>query len=193
MAYNPTSPRHGSCSDKGLRRAAALYSVGSWWLLMIFIGRAVSVSDPSHCRRNIRWISSNNAHSPTTDCSDTSKTQSTASSDFAATPAWSLETLTLAAFYYSPELAVVWANYETVAAGKQTAAQRPNPAVSISPAYNTVNAVPSPWLVTATLDVPIETAGKRAHRIAAARSLPRQRGLPFCRRRGMSAPSCAAL
>jgi len=79
------------------------------------------------------------------------KTNLPASSDFAATPAWSLETLTLAAFYYSPELAVVWANYETVAAGKQTAAQRPNPAVSISPAYNTVNAVPSPWLVTATL------------------------------------------
>jgi outer membrane protein TolC len=78
--------------------------------------------------------------------------------------AWDLETLTLAAFYFSPDLAVARANYESVSAGKITAAQRPNPTVSVSPAYNTTTAIPSPWLVTATLDVPIETAGKRSHR-----------------------------
>ena len=47
--------------------------------------------------------------------------------------AWDLETLTLAAFYFNPDLAVARANYDSVAAGKITAAQRPNPTVSVSP------------------------------------------------------------
>lgn len=85
--------------------------------------------------------------------------------------AWDLETLTLAAFYFNPDLAVARANYDTVAAGKITAAQRPNPTVSVSPVYNTTTAVPSPWLVTASLDVPIETAGKRGYRRAQAQHL----------------------
>jgi outer membrane protein TolC len=86
-------------------------------------------------------------------------------------PAWDLETLTLAAFYFNPDLAVARANYDSVAAGKITAAQRPNPTVSVSPVYNTTTAVPSPWLVTASLDVPIETAGKRGYRRAQAQHL----------------------
>ena len=84
---------------------------------------------------------------------------------------WDLETLTLAAFYFNPDLAVTRANYDSVAAGKITAAQRPNPTVSVSPVYNTTTAVPSPWLVTASLDVPIETAGKRGYRRAQAQHL----------------------
>lgn len=85
--------------------------------------------------------------------------------------AWDLETLTLAAFYFNPDLAATRANYDSVAAGKITAAQRPNPTVSVSPVYNTTTAVPSPWLVTASLDVPIETAGKRSYRRAQAQHL----------------------
>lgn len=84
---------------------------------------------------------------------------------------WDVEALTLAAFYFSPELDVARANYESVSAGKITAAQRPNPTVSVSPVYNTTTAIPSPWLVTATLDVPIETAGKRGYRLAQAAHL----------------------
>ncbi|MFO1514715.1 MAG: TolC family protein [Verrucomicrobiota bacterium] len=84
---------------------------------------------------------------------------------------WDLETLTLTAFYFNPDLAVARANYESVSAGKITAAQRPNPTVSVSPVYNTTTAIPSPWLVTATLDVPIETAGKRGYRRAQAAHL----------------------
>ena len=86
-------------------------------------------------------------------------------------PAWDLETLTFAAFYFSSDLAVARANYDAIAAGTITAAQRPNPTLGVSPAYNTTASVPSPWLVTATLDLPIETAGKRGHRIAQARHL----------------------
>lgn len=84
---------------------------------------------------------------------------------------WDLETLTLAAFYFNPDLAVTRANYDSVTAGKITAAQRLNPTVSVSPVYNTTTAVPSPWLVTASLDVPIETAGKRGYRRAQAQHL----------------------
>lgn len=84
---------------------------------------------------------------------------------------WDLETLTMAAFYFSLDLAEARANYEAVCASQITAAQRPNPTVSVSPAYNTTTAIPSPWLVAATLDVPIETAGKRAYRRAQASHL----------------------
>jgi len=83
-------------------------------------------------------------------------------------PRWDLTRLTLAAFYFNPDLEVARATYLTADAGRATAAQRPNPSVSISPAYNSTMSVPSPWLVTATLDVPLETAGKRGKRRAHA-------------------------
>lgn len=81
---------------------------------------------------------------------------------------WDLESLTLAAFYFNPDLEVARSNYDSAAAGMTTAAQRPNPSLSVSPAYNATTAIPSPWLVTATLDVPLETAGKRGYRRAMA-------------------------
>jgi outer membrane protein, heavy metal efflux system len=41
----------------------------------------------------------------------------------------------------------------------------------VTPAYNTTTHVPSPWLVTPTLDVPIEMAGKRGYRLDQSRHL----------------------
>lgn len=79
--------------------------------------------------------------------------------------AWDLTSLTFAAFYYNPELETARAHYASATAGKLVAAERPNPILSVSPAYNTTTTIPSPWLVTASLDVPIETAGKRGYRI----------------------------
>ena len=87
------------------------------------------------------------------------------------TGTWNLEALTLAAFYFHPDLAAARAKWATATAGMITAGQRPNPTVSVSPAYNTTTAIPSPWIVTASLDVPIETAGKRRYRILQARHL----------------------
>ena len=84
---------------------------------------------------------------------------------------WDLESLTLAAIYFSPEIAVARVNADSVSAGKTTAAQRPNPSLTVNPAYNVTHGVPSPWLVTASLDVPIETAGKRSYRMAQAAHL----------------------
>jgi len=86
-------------------------------------------------------------------------------------PTWDLKALTLAAFYYHPDLDVARAKWAAASAGKKTAAERPNPTLNVAPAYNTTTLTPSPWLVTVTLDIPIETAGKRGYRIAAASQL----------------------
>jgi cobalt-zinc-cadmium efflux system outer membrane protein len=82
---------------------------------------------------------------------------------------WDLNALTYVAFYYQPALAEVRAHWASVRAAEITAGERPNPSVSVTPGYDTQ--IPgnfSPWLVTASLDVPIETAGKRSKRIAEA-------------------------
>ncbi len=83
-------------------------------------------------------------------------------------PSWDLTNLTLAALFFSPELDVARAKWASAEAGKRTAAARPNPTLSVSPAYNSTTHVPSPWLVSPTIDLPIETAGKRSYRLANA-------------------------
>jgi cobalt-zinc-cadmium efflux system outer membrane protein len=84
---------------------------------------------------------------------------------------WDLPHLVLAAYYFHPDLDVARAAWAVARAGQVTAGQRPNPFVSVLPAYDVTRSVPSPWLVTVTLDVPIETAGKRAYRQARAEHL----------------------
>jgi outer membrane protein, heavy metal efflux system len=86
-------------------------------------------------------------------------------------PSWGLTNLTLAAFYFHPDLDVARARWAVAKAGKTTAAERPNPSVSMAPTYNTTTRIPSPWLATVTLDIPIETAGKRGYRMAEAAQL----------------------
>lgn len=86
---------------------------------------------------------------------------------------WDLKLLTLAAFHFNPDLEAARAKYAVVVAGKKTAAARPNPTLSVTPTRNTTTTIPSPWLVTATLDIPIETAGKRGYRMAQAAQLSR--------------------
>lgn len=84
---------------------------------------------------------------------------------------WNLELLTLTAFYYQPSLDVARARWAVATAGKTTAAGRPNPTLSVVPGYNTTTTIPSPWFVTPSLDIPIETAGKRGYRVAQANHL----------------------
>ncbi|MDH7502826.1 MAG: TolC family protein, partial [Verrucomicrobiota bacterium] len=84
---------------------------------------------------------------------------------------WDLKAVTLAAFYFSPELDLARAQWGTAQATLRTAGQRPNPTLSISPQYNTTTFTPSPWLAAVNLDLPLETAGKRGRRIAQARHL----------------------
>ncbi|MDB6085775.1 MAG: Outer rane efflux protein [Gammaproteobacteria bacterium] len=85
---------------------------------------------------------------------------------------WNLELLTLAAFYYSPELDVARAQRGVADAAVVTAGMRPNPALSITPDYAThVSPGIPPWLSSIAVDVPIETAGKRGHRVTQAHQL----------------------
>lgn len=87
---------------------------------------------------------------------------------------WDLNSLTLAAFYYHPVMEQARAALGVANSAIATAGQRPNPTLSVSPAFNSTtpgNAAVSPWILGLNLDVPIETAGKRGHRIQRAQHL----------------------
>ncbi len=85
---------------------------------------------------------------------------------------WDLPLLTMAAFYYHPDLEMARAKLAAAEAAIITAGARPNPTFAFSPSYS---GPPleffSPWTLGFMLDVPVETAGKRGHRIAQARRL----------------------
>jgi len=86
---------------------------------------------------------------------------------------WDLHALTLAAFYYHPDLDVARAQWGVAQAGRITAGERPNPTGSVLAGYNVTSPVSevTPWIPEAALEIPIETAGKRGYRISQARHL----------------------
>ena len=81
---------------------------------------------------------------------------------------WGFPQLTLVAFYFHPSLEVARDQWLVAQAGIKTAGARPNPTLAVTPEYNTTMDVPSPWGPSVSLDVPLETAGKRGKRIAEA-------------------------
>lgn len=87
-------------------------------------------------------------------------------------PSWDFPLLSLAALYYSPDLAVVRAQWGAAKAATLTAGARPNPSLNTGAQYN-ADAVAgiSPWILGLGLEFPIETAGKRDDRIARAQHL----------------------
>ena len=87
--------------------------------------------------------------------------------------AWDVPALTLVAFYYHPDLDAARGNWAAARAAIVTAGERPNPNGGIEPGYNTTTpkGQMTPWILTLPLDFTVETAGKRGHRIAAARRL----------------------
>jgi outer membrane protein TolC len=84
---------------------------------------------------------------------------------------WDFEMLTLAAFYYQSSLDVARAVWAEAQAGIVTAGARPNPTLSYMPQYVFNPGGMPPWVHTLSLDIPIETAGKRGARIAQAKNL----------------------
>lgn len=78
---------------------------------------------------------------------------------------WDLRLLTLAAFYFNPNLEAARAQVATAQAAIITAGMKPNPTLSISPG------IPSPYLFDLSLAIPVVTAGKRKYQIEAARNL----------------------
>ena len=83
---------------------------------------------------------------------------------------WDLARLTLAAFYFSPELDLARAQLAETEAGVRTAGARPNPSLNFTPGYNQdATGGVTPWILGYALDIPVELAGKRTHRTAEAR------------------------
>jgi outer membrane protein TolC len=80
---------------------------------------------------------------------------------------WDMDSLTLAAIYYHPDLALARALAGTADAAITTAGQRPNPSLTISPTWiSNLATAAAPWIIASALSIPIETAGKRELRVA---------------------------
>lgn len=82
-----------------------------------------------------------------------------------------LDALTVAAFYYHPDLDIARAAYGISRAGMITAAARPNPSVSLGVQHASPSESKSPWTLGFNFDVPVEMAGKRGYRVRRARAL----------------------
>ena len=86
---------------------------------------------------------------------------------------WDLKSLTLAAFYYHPDMDIARAQWGVARAGRLTAGERPNPALNPLLGYNATSPTSevTPWIPEISLEIPIATAGKRGFRVAEARHL----------------------
>lgn len=82
---------------------------------------------------------------------------------------WDPNSLTLAAYYFNPQMDVARASAAVADAVIKTAAMKPNPQVGAGGGYET--AADSPYLLGFNFSLPIETAGKRGYRIAEATHL----------------------
>lgn len=82
---------------------------------------------------------------------------------------WGLRELTLCALFFHPQLDVARAQLQAVQAAEITAGQRPNPSAFGDVGRSQDDA--APWVYHLGLDIPVETAGKRAASIAQAQSL----------------------
>jgi outer membrane protein TolC len=84
---------------------------------------------------------------------------------------WNLETLSLAALYFHPDLDIARARLAAARAGVATAREVPNPALDLGSTYNATTATPSAWTVGVLVNFIVETFAKREHRTAQARYL----------------------
>jgi cobalt-zinc-cadmium efflux system outer membrane protein len=86
---------------------------------------------------------------------------------------WDLKSLTLAALYNHPDMDIARAEWGVARAGRITAGERPNPTLNPLIGYNSTTppSEVTPWIPEISLEIPIETAGKRGFRIAEARNL----------------------
>lgn len=78
---------------------------------------------------------------------------------------WNPRLLTLAAFYFNPQLQSARDQVAAAQAAIITARMRPNPTLTLSPG------IPSPYLFDLAFAVPVVTAGKRKYQIETAKNL----------------------
>ena len=84
---------------------------------------------------------------------------------------WDLNRLTLAAFYFSPELDVARAQLAEAEAHARSAGTLPNPSLNFTPGYNKdATGGVTPWILGYALDVPLDLYGERTYRTAEARA-----------------------
>lgn len=85
---------------------------------------------------------------------------------------WRFSDLAMVAARFNPDVAVAIAERHSAEAGLIAAGQRPNPAAStiVQKNQDAVSGT-SPWTYGFTLEVPVETAGKRDYRIEQSRQL----------------------
>ena len=88
----------------------------------------------------------------------------------AGPPRWNLETLTLVATYERPNMPLTMARLGEAKAQEITAAELPNPTLSLRPSYNATTTVPSPWKVGPVVSFLIQSLGMRAALEARARA-----------------------
>jgi outer membrane protein TolC len=85
---------------------------------------------------------------------------------------WDLNTLTLAALYYHPDLDVARASWRETQAAIVTAGGRPNPDFGFTASFvRGGDAGVIPWILQPSVAFVVETAGKRGHRIAEAEAI----------------------
>jgi outer membrane protein, heavy metal efflux system len=82
---------------------------------------------------------------------------------------WDLAALTAAASCERPDARIAIGQIQAAEAGERTAAEWPNPVLSLSANYYTALLEPSPWEVGPSISQLIQTAGKRSAAIAEAR------------------------
>jgi len=85
--------------------------------------------------------------------------------------AWDLDSLTRAAILLHRDMEVARAHLAATRAGRATAGEMPNPSIQFAPEYATNPGGITPWIWGFSLDIPIETAGKRRIRIAQSEAL----------------------
>ena len=82
---------------------------------------------------------------------------------------WGLRELTLSALFFHPQLDVARAQLQAARAREITAAQRPNPNFSASGGKSEDDV--SPWIYNLSVDLPLQTTGKREASLAQAQAL----------------------
>ncbi|OJU58998.1 MAG: hypothetical protein BGO08_04750 [Altererythrobacter sp. 66-12] len=85
--------------------------------------------------------------------------------------AWDLERLTLAALYFHPDLEVAQSRLAVAQAAIRTAAQRPNPGLTIDGGFNATSANPTALTIGTAINLLLELFGKRGHRTEQAEAL----------------------
>jgi len=87
-------------------------------------------------------------------------------------PAWQLDALTLAAFYYHPDLDIARARLLGARGAEQTAGAVPNPTLNgdLEKVLGSPEGGVSPWVYGFNLQMPLDFLWKRGHRVDEARA-----------------------